>query len=151
MQTAIPAENEQIVRRLFEEGFNGARSDVIDQLVAQDYTDGTGQRGPGALEQVMTRLRGAFPDIRYTVQSVLADGDQVAIRWRWSGTHRGSFRGLAATGRSLTNSGVALFRLREGKIVAADIETDRLGFLQAIGLVPGDDVLFRSAAAPPSK
>ncbi|HEX6765989.1 MAG TPA: ester cyclase, partial [Polyangiaceae bacterium] len=112
-------ENKQIVRRLFEDGFNRERSDVIDRLVAAEYVDGTGERGPNAFQQVMSRLRGAFPDIQYTVEDILAEGDRVAIRWHWSGTHRGLFRGIAPTERALTNNGTAIFTLRGGRIVAA--------------------------------
>jgi predicted ester cyclase len=90
----------------------------------------------------MTRLRGAFPDLHYTVEDVVADGDRVAVRWHWTGTHQGAFRGIAATQRAVTNNGLAIFRLRDGRIVAATLETDRLGFLQAIGVVPGPEILF---------
>jgi hypothetical protein len=88
----------------------------------------------------------AATDIHYTIGSVVAEGDEVAIRWHWSGTHRGSFRGIPPTERSLTNSGVAIFRLHGGKVVSAALETDRLGFLQSIGVVPGNDVLFEPRA-----
>jgi len=135
-------ENKRTVRRLFEEGFNTERRDVIGQIVAAEYVDAAGERGPGAFEQVIARLRSAFPDIHYTIEGILAEGDEVAVRWHWSGTHRGLFRGIAPTGRSLTNGGAAIFRVHGGKIVGAALETDRLGFLQSIGVVPGSDVLF---------
>jgi len=140
-------QNKQTVRRLFEDGFNRDRTDVIDALVGAEYVDATGERGAGAFKQVIARLRGAFPDIQYSVENVIAEGDAVAIRWHWSGTHRGSFRGIGPTGRSITNGGAALFRLRDGKIVGAELETDRLGFLQSIGVVPANDVLFKAPAA----
>jgi predicted ester cyclase len=88
-------------------------------------------------------LGSAFPDIHYTIDDVLAEDDRVAIRWHWSGTHRGSYRGVEPTERSLTNAGAAIFRLRSGKIVTAALETDRLGFLQSIGVVPPNEILFK--------
>ena len=105
-------------------------------------------RGPAAFRQVMTSLRGAFPDLLYTVEAILAEGNAVAIRWHWTGTHRGGFRGVAPTGRCLTNNGTAIFELRAGKIVAAALETDRLGFLQSIGVVPANEVLFGLVQKP---
>lgn len=135
-------DNKTAVRRLFEDGFNTGRADVIDQVVAADYEDATHARGPAAFQAVMTRLRGAFPDLRYTLDELIADGDRVAVRWHWTGTHRGVFRGVAPTERSLTNTGTAILRLHGGKIVAASLETDRLGFLQAIGVVAPDATLF---------
>jgi steroid delta-isomerase-like uncharacterized protein len=134
--------NRHAVRRLFEDGFNHGRQHVVAELVAEDYVDTAGGRGPAAFDQVMTRLRGAFPDIHYTIEDILAEDDRVAVRWHWSGTHRNPFRNAAPTNRALSNNGLAIFKLRRGQIVAATLETDRLGFLQNIGVVPGNDVLF---------
>jgi len=146
MSNRTHVENKQLVRRLFEDGFNRRDLTAIDDLVAVEYVDAAGERGPGAFKQVIERLGSAFPDIHYTIEDVLAEDDRVAIRWHWSGTHRGSFRGIAPTERSLTNAGAAIFRLRAGKIVAAALETDRLGFLQSIGVVPPNEVLFKPRA-----
>jgi steroid delta-isomerase-like uncharacterized protein len=140
--------NRDSVRRLFEDGFNHQRVDVLRQLVADDFVDAAGARGPAAFEQVIARLRAAFPDIHYTVEDVVAEGDKVAVRWHWSGTHRGSFRGVAPTQRSITNKGSATFQLRDRRIVAAALDTDRLGFLQDLGVVPSNDALFPAGASP---
>jgi predicted ester cyclase len=145
--TATTDTNKTTVRRLFEDGFNRERLDVIDEVVAADYVDATNARGPDAFKQVITRLRSAFPDIHYTLDDVLGDGDGVAVRWHWTGTHRGPFRGIAPTQHAVTNNGAAIFRVHDGKIVAASLETDRLGFLQAIGVVAPNEALF----PPPSK
>jgi predicted ester cyclase len=136
--------NKQIVRRLFEEAFNHDRGELVEELVSPNYVDATGERGPAAFKQVIARLRSAFPDIHYTVEELLAEDDKVAIRWHWSGTHRGVFRGITPTERSLTNNGSAIFRVEAGQIVAAALETDRLGFLQSIGVVGSNEALFPS-------
>lgn len=147
MKENVSSPNKQVVTRLFEDGFNRNDAAAIDGLVSADYVDASGERGPAALRQVMTRLHGAFPDIHYTIESVVAEGDDVAIRWHWSGTHRGVFRGVAPTARAVTNNGIGIFRVREGKIVAASIETDRLAFLQAVGVLPSTDALFKPPVA----
>lgn len=139
-------QNKQAVRRLFEDGFNREHPEALERVVSAEYVDATGARGPDAFKQVMARLRGAFPDIRYSLETLVAEGDVVAARWHWTGTHRGSFRGLPPTGRTLENGGAAIFRLLDGKIVAAELETDRLGFLQGIGVVPPNEVLFGAGA-----
>src|SRR5262249_18967502 len=117
--------NKQIVRRLFEEAFNHERLAVLDELVATEYADATGARGPGAFREVIGRLRGAFPDLRYTIDDVVAEGDRVAVRWHWSGTHQGTFRGVPPTYRSITNNGAAIFQGADAQIVAPALETDR--------------------------
>ena len=84
----------------------------------------------------MVGLRTAFPDIHYTLDDVVAEGDRVAVRWHWTGTHKAPFRAFPATGKAVTNPGTGIFRFQDGKIVAAALETDRLGFLEQIGVVP---------------
>jgi predicted ester cyclase len=138
--------NKDIVRQLFEEGLNRAQETVIERLVGAEYVDATGERGPNAFKQVMTRLHTAFPDLTYVIDDILGEGDRVAVRWHWTGTHRGPFRNIAPTERSLTNTGSAIFRVRDGKVVGAALETDRLGFLQSIGVVPPNEVLFKPSA-----
>ena len=142
-------ENKQVVRLLFEDGFNRDTAGVLDRTVGAEYVDATGERGPGAFRQVIARLRGAFPDIHYTIDDVVAEGDAVAIRWHWTGTHDGPFRGVPPTHRRVTNTGNAIFHVRSGKIVAAALETDRLGFLQSVGILPDADAIFRSVAQEP--
>lgn len=143
MSKLDPTPNKDLVRRLFEDGFNRDQGAVVEQLVAAEYVDAAGERGPNAFKQVMVRLRAAFPDLTYTIDEILGEGDAVAVRWHWTGTHRGPFRGVPPTERSLTNNGSAIFRVRDGQIVAAALETDRLGFLQCIGVVPPTETLFK--------
>ena len=138
--------NKTIVRRLFEDGLNRGQAAVFEQLIGTEYVDATGERGPNAFKQVMSRLHTAFPDLTYTIDDLLGEGDEVAVRWHWTGTHRGPFRGVVPTERSVTNTGTAIFRLRDGQIVAAALETDRLGFLQSIGVVPANEMLFKAPA-----
>ena len=142
-------QNKSAVRRLFEDGFNRERAEVLEEVVAPEYTDAFGEHGAAAFKKVIAGLRGGFPDIRYAVEELVAEDDSVAARWHWTGTHRGVFRGIAPTGRHVTNNGIAIFHLRAGKIVAATLETDRLGFLQGIGVVPPNEALF-SARVPPA-
>jgi predicted ester cyclase len=150
---ASPLEqNEQIVRRVFEEGFNRGDVAVLGELVAADYIGPQGKRGPAAFGAVYATLHGAFPDLRYEIDEVAAEADRVAVRWHWTGTHLGPFRSfaasdavVAATGKRVENTGAGFFRLRAGKIVQASLLTDQLGFLQAIGVAPDTATLFRQA------
>jgi predicted ester cyclase len=128
-------QNKRSVEKLFDT-FNHEDLTPLDELVGPEYVGAQGDQGPAGFRKVITVLRAAFPDIRYTVDEVLAERDGVAVRWHWTGTHRGPFRGFAPTGRSVSNSGTGIFRCKDGKIVAASLETDRLGFLEQIGVVP---------------
>jgi steroid delta-isomerase-like uncharacterized protein len=130
-------ENKRYVQKLFDT-FNHGDLGTLDELVSPDYIGPQGGRGPAGFRGVVVGLRNAFPDLRYTVDELIAEGDSVAVRWHWTGTHRGAFRSFPATGKAISNPGLGIFRCKDGKIVAAVIETDRLGFLQQVGAVADD-------------
>lgn len=128
-------ENKRNVGKLFET-FNKGDLGLVDELVAPEYVGPQGDRGPAGFKGVVVGLRTAFPDLHYTVDDLVAEGDRVAVRWHWTGTHRAPFRAFPPTGKTVSNTGAGLFWFKEGKIVAAALETDRLGFLEQIGAVP---------------
>lgn len=129
--------NRQTVERLFQT-FNQGDLALVDSLVGPEYVGPQGDRGPAGFKAVVVGLRTAFPDLRYTIDDTLAEGDRVAVRWHWTGTHQGPFRAFPATGKAVSNTGAGIFRFKGGKIVAAVLETDRLGFLEQIGAVPAN-------------
>ena len=135
--------NKQLVRRLYTDYLNPGRLDRLDEVVSPEFRGAGEQRGPAAFAAPVAGLRSALPDLAYTIEDVVGDGDRVAVRWTLRGTHTGPFRGFAPTGKPIANTGFAMFQLAEGKIVRSWIETDRLGFLQTIGAVP-DDPAFGS-------
>jgi steroid delta-isomerase-like uncharacterized protein len=128
-------DNKRKVEKLFDT-FNRGDFAALDELVAPDYVGPQGGKGPDGFRGPVVGLRTAFPDIHYTLDDVIAESDRVAARWHWTGTHKAPFRGFPPTGKAVTNPGLAIFRLKDGKIVAAALETDRLGFLEQVGAVP---------------
>jgi steroid delta-isomerase-like uncharacterized protein len=135
-------ENKRHVDQLFDSCFNGGDLGLLDRLVSPDYVGPVGDRGPNGFKKVVATLRTAFPDIHYTVDDLIAESDKVAVRWHWSGTHEAAFRVFPATHKKFSNTGTGIFHFRGGKIVAATLETDRLGFLQQVGAVPPDAQLY---------
>jgi predicted ester cyclase len=150
MSDQIREQNKRNLEKLFET-FNHSDVAVLDQLVSPEYVGPQGDRGPAGFRGVVVGLRAAFPDIHYTVDELVAENDQVAVRWHWTGTHRGPFRAYPPTGKSVTNSGSGIFRFKDDKVVAAGLETDRLGFLQQIGAVPENVGLGPRAGSPPQQ
>ena len=145
MPDTTARENETIIRTLVEDCFNRGKLELLEQLVSPDYLpDYVGARGARGLEgfKFIVGLRAAFPDIHYSVDDIFAVHERVAIRWHWTGTHQGEFRGIAASQKSVSTTGSGIFRLREHKIVGASLETDRLGFLQQLGVVAPDEKLL---------
>jgi len=131
-------ENKALCRRLVEEGWNKHNLALLDELYADCvyYNPATGEIKGEALKQFLASMLAAFPDIRFTIEDLVAEGDKVVTRWSCTGTHRGEFMGLAPTGKQLTPSALDIFRIVEGKVVEERVELDTLGFFQQLGAVP---------------
>ncbi|AOR30067.1 ester cyclase [Streptomyces fodineus] len=95
-------------------------SKTIDELAAPDMLFHApvpmGMTGAQALKQVWTVLLHAFPDIHVAVDDVIAEGNKVVARNTVTGTHRGEFRGLAPTGRSIAYGEIFILRFEGGRI-----------------------------------
>jgi predicted ester cyclase len=127
----MPAEeNKDVVRRYYAEAWNGYDLAVVDELVAPTYQPG----GPEGEKGLITGAHAAFPDIHFTIDDLLAaERDSVVARWTARGTHQGRFRGIAPTGRQVSYSGITIYRLAGGQLVAGWSKSDQLGLLQQLG------------------
>ncbi len=76
----------------------------------------------------------AFPDVQITIQEMIGEGDKVAILWTFQGTHRGSFQGIPATGKTVNWDGLDLYTLTDGKITSLTRKADRRSLLQQLGV-----------------
>ena len=137
-------QNEAIVRRWFNEGWNSHNPDVADELFAPDFRSYNpvdphrGETpGPGPVKDTLRKYLDAFPDLHITLDDVLAVGDKVATRWTWRGTHRGEFLGAPPTGQQTMATGVHIHRVAGGKIVEVWGSVDGWSALQQLGMVPG--------------
>jgi len=133
MSSAVVQKNKQVVQRIYEVGINERRLELTAELISPDYVGPQGERGPGGFNENVQSLLAAFPDIRFRIEDLLAEGDRVVVRWAWTGTHTGAFRGIAPTGRSVSTTGIVLYQLRNGQVVRNWLENDRLGVLQQLG------------------
>jgi predicted ester cyclase len=131
-------------RRLLEQAFNEGAFDLVDELVAPDAINHDpatppelrGLRGPDLFKRTVGMYRAAFPDLRLTVEDVIAADDKVALRWRAEGTHRGELAGLAPTGARGPVTGISIDRWKDGKLVETWVEWDNLGLARLIGAAP---------------
>jgi predicted ester cyclase len=136
MSSAVPEKNKQVVQRIYEVAINERRPELTAELVSPGYVGPQGERGPDGFNANVQSLLAGFPDIRFRIEDLLAEGDRVMVRWAWTGTHSGTFRGIAPTGRRVSTTGIVLYQLRDGKVVRNWLESDRLGVLQQLGIVP---------------
>jgi steroid delta-isomerase-like uncharacterized protein len=132
-------ENKAIVRRFLEELVSTGDPALADELLASNYVLHFGGNPPmdgQGFRQFLGMFRSAFPDLRVTVEDEIAEGDKVATRFTWRGTHRGPFQGIAPTGKHVTGSGIAIYRVTNGKIAEDIVQEDTLGLLQQLGAIP---------------
>lgn len=132
-----PQENKALIARLYDEVFVKWNMDFVDAVFAPEFEDkslppGT-PRGPLGVRQFYGAVLAAFPDLQYTIEELIAEGDKVVVRWRWNGTHKGEFMGLPATGKKAPMTGIAIYRLWQGKIVERWVEVGLLGLAQKLG------------------
>jgi predicted ester cyclase len=129
-----------IVNRIPLEAFNQGRLDVVDEVVSADMTDHSVQPGmpPGreGIKSLIRTVRAAFPDLKNTIIKQIAEGDTIVQYVRSSGTMKGDFMGMKATGRSATWEAIHIVRLADGKIVEHWSVQDNLGMLRQLGLTP---------------
>ena len=130
--------NKAIFRRYVEEVWKDENLDIADEIFAEKYlshqSDGTAlERGPEDVKKFVTEYRTAFSDI----EDIVEEGDRVVTRWTLRVTHTGEFRGIPATGRQITITGIGIFRFsEEGKVVESWDSLDQLGMLRQLGALP---------------
>ncbi len=94
-------------------------------------------RGPQQIAKYIAEIRTAFPDFRIAFDETINEGDQFVYCWSCTGTHRGDFQGIPATGKKVQMTGVTLERISGGRVVQERVYFDRLSLLQQIGALPG--------------
>jgi len=133
-------DNKIRVRQLYDAVFNQHNLAAIDDFFAHDVVDHSLPPGaPGGIEGVRATIGmflGAFPDLRITVDDLIAEGDTVVARWTLQGTHQGAALGMPPTGKQFSIPGVSIIRLAGGKSVEQWVVNDQLGLFQQLGLVP---------------
>ena len=134
-------ENKAIVRQQEEELFTQGNLDAADEVYAPDYvghdpSNPEEVRGLQAAKQAAADYRRAFPDLRVTVEDLIAEGDKVAARLRVRGTHLGDLNGIAPTGRRVDFTGIVMSRVEGGRIAEDWANFDDLGMMRQLGVIP---------------
>jgi steroid delta-isomerase-like uncharacterized protein len=137
--------NKAIVRRVFEEGLNRGEVDAIVALTAPDFVDHdihvqTGiAGGPEDMREALIAIRRGFPDIHVSIEGIIAEGDQVAVRNTWRGTHQREFNGIPPTGQRVEITGIVIWRIVGGKIAERRACIDTLRLLQQLNVIPSPE------------
>jgi len=134
------AANRQFMNR-FVEFINTASEQLANELVApQAVFHVPGQheplRGPAGYLALIGMVRSGFPDIQWTLEETIVEGERVAARFTMRGTHQGAFFGVPPTGKKISVQAMNFYQITDGKIVEERGQPDMLGLMQQIGAIP---------------
>ena len=137
-------DNVAIVQRFVEELWNNRQLDTADEIFAPHcitHQLRSGEpitsepRDPETLKQHIREWVKAFPDLQFTLEQTIANGDRVASQMTMHGTHTAEWMGVSPTGKRISIAIITVHRIEEGKIVEDWVLVDSLGFFQQLGLV----------------
>ena len=140
----MSAEENKAVLRRWIEAYNERDLQAEAEVLASDYVAHV-PAAPGPLEgleawrQFSGSFAEAFPDLRLTVQDIAAEGDTVAARVAFRGTHRGEFQGIPPTGKEVAFSSMEFNRMVDGKVEEHWVELDLFGLMQQLGVIPNPE------------
>ena len=136
-------ENKEKARRMVEEAFGQGKVEIVAEILDPDFvchdpnSESGEVRGAETIKQEIEYFRNAVPDLTYTVEDQVSEGDKVVTRYTATGTHEGEFFGVAPTGNRIEMSGIQIDRFDEnGKMVEEWPEYDLLGAMKQMGAVP---------------
>jgi steroid delta-isomerase-like uncharacterized protein len=137
------SENESVIRRLYEEFVNEGNEDAFYEIVAEDMKEH--EEFPGltpnreGVKEFFGLMRQAFPDLQFTVEDMLVDGEKVACRFRMKGTHRGEFMGAPPSNSRVEVEGIDIFRVANGQVKEHWGAMDSLNLMQQLEAIPSSD------------
>jgi steroid delta-isomerase-like uncharacterized protein len=135
----MSADNKILIRH-FVDCLNGGSPSAVEEFISADYV----YHNPAlpdvkdfaTLKHFNAMTSVAFPDLRFTIEDLIAEGDKVVYRYSATGTHKGDLSGIAATGKTVTITGMVISRILNGKVQEDWEQTDMLGLMQQLGVVP---------------
>jgi predicted ester cyclase len=134
-------QNKALVRQLVEEVINQGNISMIDEFLIPDFVEHE-ELPPGippgreAPKVLFTMLRSAFPDLKATIEHLIAEGDEVVLHMTWAGTHEGEFMGIPPTGKRISINVIDILGIAEGKFVEHWGVMDSMAMMQQLGVVP---------------
>ena len=141
MTTNEAEQNKAVIRRFVEEVQNQRNWDVYDELNDPGFVNHSAPPGMADREgskQQLAAFLGGFPDGRFTIDDMIAEGDQVVTKKTLRGTHTAEFFGIPPTGREVTLQYVDIMRLRDGRVTEHWLSMDQLSFMQQLGVIPAN-------------
>jgi steroid delta-isomerase-like uncharacterized protein len=137
-QAEVEEQNKAVVRRLIEEGINKEDYDLAKSLLSDDFINHSPRPAipptKAAFKQSYISSLGAFSDLKYTIQYIVAKNDIVVVHWTATGKHTGKFMGMSPSRHEMNVTGICLFRLADEQVVELWLFWDQIGIMQQLGM-----------------
>jgi predicted ester cyclase len=130
-------QNKQSVKRLFNDGINKQDLSIAKEVIADNYVNhGFPGSNPGlqGFMEVINGFTSSFSDLRINQEEVIAEGETVATRGRWTGKHSGEFMGMKPTGKSVEVQFADFWKFSNGKAVENWVYMDMMGLMQQLSI-----------------
>ena len=135
-------QNKKSHQRFFEI-WNAKTPEKLDTCVAANYVRNEPLPGVtpdlAGIKQWQAMVSASFPDIQFSVESQIAEGDMVSTRWSCRGTHKAEFMGIPATNKSIVVTGMIHGRFVDGKVAESWGNWDAMGMMQQMGVIPAPE------------
>jgi steroid delta-isomerase-like uncharacterized protein len=136
---SLAPEHKLLFGRLYHSVWNERRLEFLDQLIADTHAlveptmSGTSV-GPAAYKRQVERFLSGLPDLKFTVDETVSDGDRLVVYWTMSGTQREALFGVPATNKKVNISGVTMHEIADGKILESMVIWDRMSLAKQLGI-----------------
>jgi len=129
----------ELLEQHTEEVWNRGNLDAVGEFISEDYVEHDPSvrdqfRGPEGYRRNVEEFLSAFPDLTVTIEDSIVEGDKIAMRQRFRGTHEGEFMGIEPTGKRVESTSFVMCRIEGDKIAETWVETDVIGLLEQLGV-----------------
>ncbi len=136
---SVSPEHKLLFGRLYHSVWNERRLEYIEQVIAETHALGdptvSGRGvGPSAYRRQVERFMSGLPDLKFTVDETISEGEKMVVYWTITGTHRGEFLGVPPTNRRVSFSGITINQIAGGKILESTVIWDGLGLMKQFGI-----------------
>lgn len=129
-----------IARRWMEDVWQKASPSAMDELLAPDFTFNYAAPGMNpdrkGYKETVNDVHAGFPDLQWTTEDMVVEGDKAAVHWKGQGTHKGQFWGIAPTGKQVTMAGISIIRVAGDKVVEDIAYMNTMEMMQELGAIP---------------
>lgn len=128
-------QNKETLRRIYDEIYNKGDLSKVPELISPDYLHGD-LKGQEGWKQIVNLFRSVFPDVHFTIDQVVGEGDTLAYRITGEGTHQGTLYNMKPTGKKVKWTQALFCDFKDGKLLNAAAIADTLSMIQQMGYIP---------------